>query len=111
MSLMNKLPVYGNSNTYLLHFILGMTSKNDDGVIDERSTWAHVTDEKLKEVVQLLNLQAKQHKMLGHDPYYEDRTVEHKLARDENAEFDSVYIERQKAMELVDFSDKKSFDK
>jgi len=96
MSCLNKLPIFGQGNVYVLHFIAGMNSKRDDGVIDERSTWEHVTTEKLHEVLQLLNLQAKQHAILGHDLYYGE---DHK-PRDENYDFDVGYY--QKLMDLSD---------
>lgn len=113
VSIMNKLPVYGKSNEYILHFILGMTSKNDDDIIDERSTWDHVTNEKIDEIVHLLNLHQKQHVMLSHDPFYKrkvkSKQEQTKLAYDENSEFMEEYrqkligLKKQNTPELMRF--------
>ena len=50
-----------------MHCLLGMSSKNDPEIIDDRQTYQHVTTEKLKEVVELIKLQTRQHVLLGHE--------------------------------------------
>ena len=78
-----------------------MTSKNDDDIIDERSTWDHVTNEKIDEVIHLLNLQQKQHVMLSNCPFYNSKTKGGKKqnpeevvkkAYDDNADFMNIYL-------------------
>lgn len=77
-------------NTYELHYMLGMTSRLDRTVIDERSTYHHVTEQKLKQVINLENIHAKQHIILGQDLYY-DSSIKNKIV-DKN--LDAAYVNR-----------------
>jgi len=85
------------NNHYILHYMLGMSSKDNSDIINERQTYSHITIGKLENVVQILNNQSKQHVLLKHDEYFDDKNLRTEKAKNlSDEEFDKLYLESMK---------------